>query len=191
MNALQAVDLPDVGAYWKTRGLVPDRYLPYYVRWLQRFLAGPGGDSRLAPGDAERAFVEPLARQQVPEWQVRPAARAVELHVKHCLRFRREQTADLSGAVQPAQRSERPATLAVALDEARRLIRMCPYAYRTEQTEGASRGREGGARAGACRGTWRRRTALCAAGQVPEGGLGVVMAPWPRLAPIVVRTRRP
>ena len=69
MNPLQAVDLHDVEGYWKSRGLVDDRHLPYYVRWLQRFLAGPGGDPGLGPDDAERAFVEELERAQVPEWQ--------------------------------------------------------------------------------------------------------------------------
>ena len=41
MNDLQPVDLHDVAEYLKSRELVDDRHLPYYVRWLQRFLAGP------------------------------------------------------------------------------------------------------------------------------------------------------
>jgi hypothetical protein len=61
MNTVQVIDLHDVEAYWRTRGLVPDRYLP-----------GPGGDSRLASGGAERAFVE---RRQLP-WDAPDSARA-------------------------------------------------------------------------------------------------------------------
>ena len=37
MNELQPIDLHDVELYWKSRGLVDERHLPYYVRWLQRF----------------------------------------------------------------------------------------------------------------------------------------------------------
>ena len=53
MSEMQSVDLHDVEAYWKSRGLVDERHAPYYVRWLQRFLAGPGGDPRLASEDAQ------------------------------------------------------------------------------------------------------------------------------------------
>jgi len=65
MNDLQHVDLHDFADYLKSRELVDDRHLPYYVRWLQRFLAGPGGD----PQDAQRVFLEGLERSgQFPEW---------------------------------------------------------------------------------------------------------------------------
>ena len=37
MNDLQAVDLHDVAEYLKSRNLVDERHLPYYVRWLQRY----------------------------------------------------------------------------------------------------------------------------------------------------------
>ena len=75
MSELQRIDLHDVGVYWKARGLVDERHLPYYVRWLQRFLAGSGGDPRLTWEDAQRAFVEKLERESVPEWQIGQAAR--------------------------------------------------------------------------------------------------------------------
>ena len=99
MTNLQPIDLHDVAQYWKSRGLVAERHLPYYVRWLQRFLAGPGGDPSLAPGDAQRVFVGQLEREQVPEWQVGQAARAVELYQKHFrwIRWARP-TANLSKA---------------------------------------------------------------------------------------------
>jgi len=84
MNNLQPVDLHDVGAYWKSRGLVDDHHLSYYVRWLQHFLAGPGGDSRLAPEDAQREFVGQLERDRILEWQIRQAARA---WIWPCMKF--------------------------------------------------------------------------------------------------------
>ena len=54
----QVVDFHDIESYWKTRHLVDERHMTYYLRWLQRFLSGPGGDSRLSAQDAHRAFVE-------------------------------------------------------------------------------------------------------------------------------------
>lgn len=134
MTNLQQIDLHDVGLYWKSRGLVDERHLPYYVRWLQRFLAGPGGDSSLGPEDAQRTFVEQLERDQVPEWQVGQAARAVELYQKHYLRFRQEQAGVAPGEAPSSDCPGSPASLDMAMNETRRLIRMRHYAYRTEQT---------------------------------------------------------
>ena len=91
MHNSQPIDLHDVETYWKSRHLVDERHLPYYIRWLQRFLTGPGGDSRLSAQDAQRVFVENLDRNgDIPEWQVRQAARTVELFQKHYLRYRAE-----------------------------------------------------------------------------------------------------
>ena len=92
MKNEQLVYLHEVEAYWKSRGWVDDKHLPYYIRWLQRFLVGAAGDPRLGPEDAERAFVESLERGGTPEWQVRQAARTVELYQKHLL-FGREEPA--------------------------------------------------------------------------------------------------
>lgn len=138
MTNLQPIDLHDVEVYWKSRGLVDERHLPYYVRWLQRYLTGPGGDPTLDPRDAKRSFVEHLERQQIPEWQVKQAARTVELYQKHYLRFRQEQDVGETGiaheVVKVPERLGKPATLDTAINETRRLIRMRHYAYRTEQT---------------------------------------------------------
>ena len=62
MNELQPVDLDDVAAYLERRNLIRADEISYYVRWLQRFLAGPGADPRLSPQDAQRVFVEQLER---------------------------------------------------------------------------------------------------------------------------------
>ena len=135
MHNLQAIDLHDVEAYWKSRNLVDDRHLSYYIRWLQRFLAGPGGDSRLSAQDAQRVFVEQLDRGgDVPEWQIRQAARAVELFQKHYLRYRAETNGmgTVSEGLSPA--TTMPPTLDAAMAETRRLVRIRHYAYRTEQT---------------------------------------------------------
>ena len=131
MHNLQPIDLHDVESYWKSRNLVDERHLPYYIRWLQRFLAGPGGDSRLSAQDAERVFVEHLDRSgDVPEWQVQQAARAVEIYQKHYLSHRAETAGP--GTAPPTV--TKPTTLEAAMEETRRLVRVRHYAYRTEQT---------------------------------------------------------
>ena len=129
MHNLQALDLHDVEAYWESRNLVDDRHLSYYIRWLQRFLTGPGGDSRLSAQDAQRVFVENLDRNgDVPEWQVRQAARAVELFQKHYLRYRAETNGPgLSSDDKPP--AAIPVSLDAAMAETRRLIRVRHYAY--------------------------------------------------------------
>ena len=135
MHNSQPIDLHDVEAYWKSRNLVDERHLGYYIRWLQRFLAGPGGDSRLSAQDAQQVFVEQLDRKgDIPEWQIRQAARAVELFQKHYLRYRAETNG--VGALPDGQVSpvSIPPTLDAAMAETQRLIRIRHYAYRTEQT---------------------------------------------------------
>jgi len=119
MHNLQAIDLHDVEAYWESRNLVDERHLSYYVRWLQRFLAGPGGDSRLSARDAQRVFVEQLdCGGDVPEWQIRQVARAVELFQKHYLRYRAETNGPgVSSDDKP------PAAIPVSLDAATRALR--------------------------------------------------------------------
>ena len=88
MNATQTVDLHDFDAYLKSHNLVDDRHWPYYLRWLQRFLAESWGAGRLAPKDALAAFAKDLEQDnRVEEWQVRQAVRAVELFQKHYLRM--------------------------------------------------------------------------------------------------------
>ena len=84
MNSAGLVDLDEVAAYWKSRKLVDDNRLTYYIRWLSRFLIGPGANPRLSAADAQRLFIEGLERDGgVASWQIRQAARAVELYQKH------------------------------------------------------------------------------------------------------------
>ena len=109
--------------------------IPYYIRWLQRFLAGPGGDSRLSAQDAQMAFVEKLDRDGgIPEWQIRQAARAVELFQKHYLRYRAETIGPDTLSDGQVSSVSMPPTLDAAMEDTRRLIRVRHYAYRTEQT---------------------------------------------------------
>ena len=84
MNASQVIDPDQVAEYWKSRKLVDDNRLTFYIRWLSRFLIGPGGNPRLSVGDAQRIFIDGLERDGgVADWQIRQAAHAVDLYQKH------------------------------------------------------------------------------------------------------------
>ncbi len=136
MKPSQTVDMHDVETYLKTRKLVDERQLPYYIRWIQRFLLNDEGVRRLAPNDALAAFTQHLEQDaRTEEWQVRQAVRAVELFQKHNLRHLQETgaTVPASAVAGQADASEKPTTFAAALGEARTLIRLRHYAYRTEQ----------------------------------------------------------
>ncbi len=135
MNELQPIDLDDVASYFESRNLVRKDQISYYVRWLQRFLTGPGADPRLSPQDAQRVFVEQLERSgDVQDWLVRQAIRAVDLYQKHYLRHRLEQSGGAATGMPSSMPTMPPKTLDAAINEARRLIRLRHYAYRTEQT---------------------------------------------------------
>ena len=134
MKSTQLVDLHDVQEYWESRNLVQSEQLTYYVRWLSRFLTGPGGDATLSASDALRRFIEQLEqRGDYEDWQIRQAARAVELYQRHYLQFCAEKKGPTGISAKTAPVSV-PATLPEALDEMRRLIRLRHYALSTEQT---------------------------------------------------------
>ena len=130
MTNLQLVDLHDVEAYWKNRHLVDEPQMTYYLRWLQRFLVGPGSDARLSALDAQRVFGEQLERRgDIPEWQIRQALRAVELYQKHYLQYRAETSQSTTAAEIPAGPPAPPTTLEAAMAEVQRLTRIRHYAY--------------------------------------------------------------
>lgn len=136
MHAPQLIDLQSVATYWTSRGLVPEKYIAHYIRWLQRFLVGPGCDSRLAASDAKAAFLRKLEQCQTPEWQIDQAGRAVDLYQKHFLAHQKESgtVPDDGQSANPALTDEIPKSLDEASAQTCRLIRLRHYSYRTEQT---------------------------------------------------------
>jgi len=134
MNASQVIDLDQVAEYWKSRKLVDDNRLTYYIRWLSRFLIGPGGNPRLSAADAQRIFLDGLERDGgVADWQIRQAACAVDLYQKHYLRYRAE-TGEVDSANGESQAPAPPPNLPAAMQEVQQVLRIRHYAYRTEQT---------------------------------------------------------
>ena len=114
--------------YLRDRNLAPERNIPYYVKWVHRFMAAPLPPVATSPQDLLQAFDNLLSKDQaVQEWQLRQALRAAELYLK------------VFSASDPA--SGRPLEKETAISEAERacaqmreLIRLRHYSYRTEQT---------------------------------------------------------
>lgn len=57
---MKGLSLERFEAYLAQRRLVSERQRPYFVRWVRRFLQGPGRGDGLSPGDRKRLFQETL-----------------------------------------------------------------------------------------------------------------------------------
>ena len=78
---METINLQPFMEFIKSRGVVPERHIPFYVSWVRRYLQTemPGVIVDLA--DKFRLFCEQLERQSgVQDWQVAQARRAVELY---------------------------------------------------------------------------------------------------------------
>jgi hypothetical protein len=78
---METFDLEPFVAFMKSRGLPPERNIPYYASWVRRYLQvempGVIADST----DKIRYFCEQLARKEgVQDWQIEQAQRAIELY---------------------------------------------------------------------------------------------------------------
>lgn len=100
---MQIIDLQEFECYLRERRLVDDAHMPHYVRWVNRFLQGPGADHHLEPKDQVIVFRDMLqGSQRCQDWQVRQAVRAVELYLKNYLPT--QQTSPRkSSAIAPAE----------------------------------------------------------------------------------------
>ena len=116
-------------AYLKDRNLTLDRHIPFYVRWVQRFLAADLPLIATSPKDKIQAFENLLAKNPaIQEWQVRQALRAVELYLKVF------STAGNSEPAKPVDQEKAISEAETVYAQMRDLIRVRHYAYRTEQT---------------------------------------------------------
>ena len=122
---MEPIDLQKFMDFLRSRGVVPERNIPFYVSWVRRYLQTeiPGVIENLT--DKIRFFCEQLERQGgVLDWQADQARRAVELYE---LVFCKER---LLPSPSPRPLSEGEA----AVNQMRELIRLRHYSLRTEQT---------------------------------------------------------
>jgi len=121
---MEPIDLQKFMDFLRSRGVVPERNIPFYVSWVRRYLQTeiPGVIENLT--DKIRFFCEQLERQGgVQDWQADQARRAVELYE---LVFCKER---LLPSPSPRPLSEGEA----AVNQMRELIRLRYYSLRTEQ----------------------------------------------------------
>ena len=69
------------------RRLASSSQIPFFLRWVDRFLRMSGRRPAEAWRDTLRVFLEDLAEGQTPDWQIRQAADAVTLY---CSQFREQ-----------------------------------------------------------------------------------------------------
>jgi integron integrase len=122
---MEQLDLEPFVAFMRSRGLPPERNIPYYASWVRRYLQSdtPGVIADIT--DKIRYFCEQLARKEgVQDWQIEQAQRAIELYERV---FRKEGHPN-SAPSQPLSDGE------TACGQMRELIRLRHYSLRTEQT---------------------------------------------------------
>jgi len=80
---MQVFDLEPFAKYIKDHGLVKGHNIPYYVKWVQKFLTSDLPDIVTSTGDRIQAFENLLSKDpSLKDWQLWQALKAVELYVK-------------------------------------------------------------------------------------------------------------
>jgi hypothetical protein len=122
---MEPIDLQPFMEFIKSRGVVPERNVPFYVSWVRRYLQTEMPGVIVDLTDKLQFFCEQLDRQGgVQDWQMDQARRAVELYERV---YRKEPL--------PNAAPERPlAEGETAGERMRDLIRLRHYSLRTEQT---------------------------------------------------------
>ena len=80
---MQVFDLEPFAKYIKDHGLAKEHNIPYYVKWVQKFLTSDLPDIVTSTGDRIQAFENLLSKDpSLKDWQLWQALKAVELYVK-------------------------------------------------------------------------------------------------------------
>jgi integron integrase len=127
VSRTQEGQLGGFSAWLRQRRIAPENQIPFFARWVERYLrlskARPGQVWR----DTLQIFLEDLAEGQTPDWQIRQAADAVRLF---CDQFQPSSAVPPAESAQPVDRAYgRQAALA----EMRRLLQLRHYSPRTER----------------------------------------------------------
>ena len=79
---MQYIDLQPFEDFIRSREIVDDRHLPFYLKWVLRFLRSEFDREALSSGDLLHCFSDQLARDDsLEDWQRRQAMKAVELYL--------------------------------------------------------------------------------------------------------------
>ena len=122
--------LPKFQDFLLSRKLVPEKNVPYYARWVIRFLAFSNKSSHLDHDALTSEFIHSLkSEENIADWQVLLAKEALQLYLYH---FR--GTDVLKEARGVARAGKGLLDSPRLLGEMRRQIRMSHYSYSTERT---------------------------------------------------------
>jgi len=123
------LELSRFGEYMLKSRIVPERYAPYYVRWVRQFMSQIPPKAGLSIEDRISIYLENL-QSSIEPWQVEQAGKAVRLYFSHYLPL--AGTEIVVSEIKPdAQGYIRKIDV---MDAARRLIQLRHYSRTTEQT---------------------------------------------------------
>lgn len=128
---MQPFDQEHFAEYIHKRKLAQEPHIPFYVKWVKRFLAAPSPPTATSPNDRLKFFADLLHQDQsLQDWQCRQAIKAVELYLKVFSSPPAESASVAShiGKEATVEAAEK------AFADMRELIRLRHYSYRTEQT---------------------------------------------------------
>lgn len=121
--------LQQFGEFLLKGQLVRQTAVPYFVRWVRRFLSRPASDEPLA--DQVRGFCEELERDSgLEDWQVRQADQALRIYFVNFLKRTEWHRRPTSTVVDEGGHTNRLA----ALEQLRLRLRTRHYSFRTECT---------------------------------------------------------
>lgn len=137
---MQYIDLQPFEDFVRQRNLVDDRHLPFYLKWVLRFLRAEFDRERLSSSDLLHCFSDQLARDgSLEDWQRRQAMKAVELYLNVFLREQKNSMERGAGGMEggtplpPGSDGAEP-SMDKALAEMKELLKLRHYSPRTLQT---------------------------------------------------------
>lgn len=132
---MQYIEMQEFKDFIKSRNLVAEKYLSYYVSWVRRFLQSEFSVEALSASDQVQCFADQLARDDsVQEWQQRQALDAVKLYMDVYLPEVNGERRPLTDEPDVAVRLELDEGAEEAARKMRELLRMRHYAYTSEKT---------------------------------------------------------
>lgn len=129
---MQYIDLQPFEDFVRQRNLVDERHLPFYLKWVLRFLRSEFDREHLSAGDLLQCFSDQLAREDsLQDWQRRQAMKAAELYLNV---FLQEQKNGQKSESPRSNVNESDPSVEEALERMKNLLKLRHYSPRTLQT---------------------------------------------------------
>ncbi len=125
--------LQEYREYLEYGGFVAAKRIPYYVRYIERFLKAPTAQFRFSDDDQRLCFLNELGRDgRLEDWQLEQADDAVQLYQRVFLGRDSAKSTEVSAG--EATVCDLSAELTQALAQLREVIRIRHQPYSTEKT---------------------------------------------------------